>query len=167
MLPSAQVGDWRRGWCLVAILWSWSLIPSVPTGFRALDRFAPHLRHDPAARRYLRCFNTDIYGWLAPLGPGDKATLDGVYDAEVASQDEQVGQFVARLQATGQLERTLLIVCADHGDHLGEKQLVGHSFGAYNEVVRVPLIIHDQGGDFPAGATRDTPVSLRRVFHAS
>ncbi len=136
---------------------------------RQLDRFAPHLRHDPAARRYLRRFNTDIYGWLAPLaaplGPGDKATLDGVYDAEVASQDEQVGRFVERLRAAGQLERTLLIVCADHGDHLGEKQLVGHSFGAYNEVVRVPLIIHDQGGDFPAGATRDTPVSLRRVFH--
>lgn len=136
---------------------------------RHLDRFAPHVRHDPAAQRYLRRFNADIYGWLAPLatplGPSDKATLDGVYDAEVAAQDEQVGRFLEHLRAAGRLERTLLIVCADHGDHLGEKQLVGHAFGAYNEVVRVPLIIHDPSGDFPAGVVRNAPVSLRRVFH--
>ncbi len=134
-----------------------------------LARFGPHIQHDPAARRYLRRFNTDIYGWLAPLavplGPGDKATLDGVYNAEVAGQDEQVGHFLERLRAAGRLDRTLLIVCADHGDHLGEKQLVGHSFGAYNEVARVPLIIYHPGGDLPAGAVREEPVSLRRVFH--
>lgn len=134
-----------------------------------LARFGPHIQHDPAARRYLRRFNTDIYGWLAPLaaplGPGDKATLDAVYNAEVAGQDEQVGRFLDRLRAAGRLERTLLIVCADHGDHLGEKQLVGHSFGAYNEVARVPLIVYHPGGDLPSGALREAPVSLRRVFH--
>lgn len=134
-----------------------------------LARFGPHIQRDPAARRYLRRFNTDIYGWLAPLaaplGPGDKATLDGVYNAEVAGQDEQVGRFLERLRAAGRLERTLLIVCADHGDHLGEKQLVGHSFGAYNEVARVPLIVYHPTGDLPSGALREEPVSLRRVFH--
>jgi arylsulfatase A-like enzyme len=134
-----------------------------------LARFGPHIQRDPAARRYLRRFNTDIYGWLAPLaaplGPGDKATLDGVYNAEVAGQDEQVGRFLERLRAAGRMDRTLLIVCADHGDHLGEKQLVGHSFGAYNEVARVPLIVYHPAGDLPSGTLREEPVSLRRVFH--
>lgn len=138
---------------------------------RHLARFAPHIPGDPAARRYLRRFNSDVYGWLAPLaaplGPGDKATLDGVYDAEVAAQDELVGQFVERLRAAGALDHTLLIVCADHGDHLGEKHLVGHSFAAYNEVVRVPLIVHDPTGELPPGTTRDEPASLRRVFHTA
>lgn len=136
-----------------------------------LQRFAPHVPGDHDARRYLRRFNSDIYGWLAPLatplGPGDKATLDGVYDAEVAGQDEQVGRFLAQLRASGALDRTLLIVCADHGDHLGEKQLVGHSFAAFNEVVRVPLLVRDPSGDLPRGTVREEPVSLRRVFHTA
>jgi arylsulfatase A-like enzyme len=136
-----------------------------------LARFAPHVERDPVARRYLRRFNSDVYGWLAPLstplGPEDKATLDGVYDSEVASQDEQVGRFLATLRSTGVLDRTLLIVCADHGDHLGEKHLVGHSFAAFNEVVRVPLIIRDPADELPSGAVRTEPVSLRRVFHTA
>lgn len=138
---------------------------------RQLARFAPHVPTDPSARRYLRRFNTDVYGWLAPLaaplGPGDKATLDGVYDAEVADQDALVGRFVERLRSAGALDRTLLIVCADHGDHLGEKHLVGHSFAAFNEVVRVPLLIRDPAGDLPRGASPEGPVSLRRVFHTA
>lgn len=136
-----------------------------------LARFAPHVNADPAARRYLRRFNSDVYGWLAPLaaplGPGDKATLDGVYDAEVAGQDELVGRFLATLRQSGALDRTLLVVCADHGDHLGEKHLVGHSFAAYNEVVRVPLIVRDPAGDLPRRTVVDEPVSLRRVFHTA
>jgi arylsulfatase A-like enzyme len=135
------------------------------------SRFAPHIVSDPAARRYVRRFNSDVYGWLAPLsaplGPDDKATLDGIYDAEVATQDEHVGHFLQTLRASGALDRTLLIVCADHGDHLGEKHLVGHSFAAFNEVVRVPLIVRDPSGDLPYGAVRDEPVSLRRVFHTA
>jgi arylsulfatase A-like enzyme len=138
---------------------------------RHVARFAPHVLTDRAARRYLRRFNSDIYGWLAPLsGPIDderKATLDGMYNAEVASQDEQIGAFLRALRAGGRLDRTLLLVCADHGEHLGEKQLIGHNLSLYNELVRVPLLIRDPGGDLPRGATVDSVVSTRRLFHTA
>lgn len=136
---------------------------------RFTERFAPHVLRDTAARRYLRRFNSDVYGWLAPLHTDiddhRKATLDGMYDAEVAYQDEQVGAFLEKLRASGNLDNTLVIICADHGDHLGEKRMIGHSFSLYNELVRVPLIIRDPAGDLPRGAVVDRCVSIRRLFH--
>ncbi len=136
---------------------------------RFIERFAPHILRDKSARRYLNRFNSDIYGWLAPLsGPINsehKQTLDTIYDAEVAHQDERVGAFLDALRHSGRLDRTMIITCADHGDHLGEKQLIGHSFAAYNEVVHVPLLIHDPSGDLPRGGVVDRFVSTRRIFN--
>jgi arylsulfatase A-like enzyme len=138
---------------------------------RFIARHAPHVLTDRAAQRFLRRFNSDIYGWLAPLaGPidaADKATLDGIYNAEVANQDEQLGLFFDRLRAGGALDRALVVVCADHGEHLGEKRLVGHNLSLYNELARTPLIIRDPAGDLPRGVTIAAPVSLRRIFHTA
>jgi arylsulfatase A-like enzyme len=136
---------------------------------RYMERFAPHMLQDRAAQNYLRRFNSDVYGWLAPLAGAlddhQKATLDGMYDAEVACQDEQVGLFLHQLEQAGVLDHTLVIICSDHGEHLGEKQFIGHSLSLYNELVRVPLIIRDPNGDFPRGTETDQIVSTRRLFH--
>ncbi len=136
---------------------------------RFVEQFAPHVLRDKTARTYLRRFNSDIYGWLAPLNSAinaeQKATLDGMYDAEVANQDVHVGAFIDKLRSSGRLEHTLLIICADHGDHLGEKQMMGHGFSLYNELVHVPLIIRDPDGDFPRGTVVERFVSTRRLFN--
>jgi arylsulfatase A-like enzyme len=136
---------------------------------RYIERFAPHVLADRQAQTFLQRFNGDVYGWLAPLtGALDdhqKQTLDGMYDAEVAHQDAQLGEFFQRLRASGQLDRTLVIICADHGEHLGEKQYMGHSLSIYNELVRVPLIIRDPENRLVQGTTVDTVVSTRRLFH--
>ena len=122
-------------------------------------------------RRYLRQFNSDVFGWMAPLADRideqSKAVLDGMYDAEIAYQDELVGDFIEQLRSSGRLDRTLLIVCADHGEHLGEKQLMGHSISLYNTLVHVPLIIRDPDNNFPRGTTVDQVVSTRRIFHST
>ncbi len=132
-------------------------------------RFAPHVLEDPAAQHYLRNFNSDVYGWLAPLAGAldepQKATLDGMYDAEVAHQDEQLGIFFRKLEESGVLEHTLVIICSDHGEHLGEKQFIGHSLSVYNELVQVPLIIRDPQGGLEPGAVVNETVSTRRLFH--
>ncbi|MGA1602705.1 MAG: sulfatase-like hydrolase/transferase, partial [Prochlorothrix sp.] len=132
-------------------------------------RFAPHVLEDRSAQRYLRNFNSDVYGWLAPLAgrldQAQKATLDGMYDAEVAHQDEQLGVFFRKLEESGVLENTLVIVCSDHGEHLGEKQFIGHSLSVYNELVRVPLIIRDPQGRLAPGTVVEETVSTRRLFH--
>ena len=134
-----------------------------------IERFAPHGLKDHRARRYLRRFNSDVYGWLAPL-MGDldeqqKETLHGMYDAEVAGQDIQVGAFFEKLRKAGRIDNTLVIICADHGEHLGEKQLMGHSLSIYNELIQVPLIIRDTSGRFQSGTAREDVVSTRCLFH--
>jgi arylsulfatase A-like enzyme len=138
---------------------------------RHLERVAPEVARSRAAQRFIRRFNSDVFGWLAPLTGGidaeRKAILDGVYNAEVAGQDEQVGRFLERLRRSGRLDRTLLVINADHGEHLGEKQFMGHSFTAYNELLHVPLIVRDPVGDLSHGAVVDDPVSLRRIFHTA
>jgi arylsulfatase A-like enzyme len=136
-----------------------------------VERFAPHVLHDRRAQHYLRHFNTDIYGWYAPLGhtmdDERKAILDGMYNAEVAHQDAQVDRFLEALRNSGKLDDMVIITCADHGDHLGEKQLVGHIFSTYNELVRVPLMVRVPSGDFARGAMVDDFVSTRRIFHTT
>jgi arylsulfatase A-like enzyme len=138
---------------------------------RFLQRFAPDAQRSGAARRFMRRFNADVFGWMAPLSGGidaeRKALLDGIYAAETAAQDELVGQFIERLRSAGRLDQTLLLVVADHGEHLGEKDFMGHSFSAYNELLHVPLIIRDPGGDLPRSSAITSTVSTRRIFHTA
>lgn len=88
-----------------------------------------------------------------------------LYDAEVRAQDRHLGEFLNKLSAHRGSRPVVILITADHGEHLGEKQLFGHGFGAYHVLVHVPLIIHDHTGMFPAAATVDQFVSSRRLFH--
>jgi arylsulfatase A-like enzyme len=136
-----------------------------------VERVAPYFRKDKAAQRFIRQFNSDVFGWLAPLSSvmdkQSKDILDSMYNAEVANQDELVGNFFEKLRTSGALDNTLLIVCADHGEHLGEKQFMGHSISLYDTLVHVPLIIRDPTGHFPRASTVEQVVSTRRIFHTA
>ncbi len=134
-----------------------------------VEKFAPHVLRDRASQRYLRRFNSDVFGWLAPLASKltekEQRTLDEMYCAEVAQEDRLVGEFLDKMRASKRLDQTLLIVTADHGEHLGEKQFIGHGLSLYNELIHVPLIVRDPDGDFPRGSTVEPFVSTRRLFH--
>ncbi len=136
---------------------------------KQVERFAPTLLRNRNARRFLRQFNSDVFGWFAPLAKAmdaeQKQILDGMYDAEVATQDQQVGHFFERLRTSGALDRTLVVICADHGDHLGEHGFIGHSISLYNVLTHVPLIVRDPAGNLARGSVRDDVVSTRRLFH--
>jgi arylsulfatase A-like enzyme/Flp pilus assembly protein TadD len=63
------------------------------------------------------------------------------YDAEVAYADAMVGRLVDALRAAGQLERTLVVVTADHGESLGDHGETTHGLFAYEATLHVPLIV--------------------------
>jgi arylsulfatase A-like enzyme/Tfp pilus assembly protein PilF len=67
------------------------------------------------------------------------------YDAEVAYTDAMLGRFFERLQLAHGLDRTLIVVTADHGESLGEHGESTHGLFAYNATLAVPLIIHGPG----------------------
>ena len=136
---------------------------------RLLRRFLPtehDARQTGALLRWANQLQIDVHNWVdRPLPSSQQAMLNAIYDAEVATQDEQVGAFLQRLREAGRLEQTFLAVVADHGDHLGDKDRVNHAFGVYQSLVHVPLILRDPIGHLASGEVRRDPVSSRRVFH--
>ncbi|MEN9206376.1 MAG: sulfatase [Thermostichales cyanobacterium SZTDM-1c_bins_54] len=132
-----------------------------------IDRFAPYFRRDRSARDFLRRYNREPYRWMAPLpaplSPQQSQLLQDIYLAETSYQDHLLGQVFATLEETGLTDNTLVILCADHGEGLGEHDFVGHAFVVYEELIRVPLILRSPGQSRPSRVT--TPVSLRRLFH--
>ena len=76
--------------------------------------------------------------------------LEARYDAEVKFTDKHVGLILQALRDAGLSERTAVVIFADHGEAFGEHKLGGeplyfHGESLYNEVLRVPLIVHVPG----------------------
>lgn len=71
--------------------------------------------------------------------------------------DHHIGQVLKTLEETGQLESTRIILCADHGEMLGEKGFWGKSV-MYEDAVGIPMIMSGPG--IPTNHRTDTPVSL-------
>jgi arylsulfatase A-like enzyme len=84
------------------------------------------------------------------------------YDDCIAYLDGQLGGLFDELQRRGGLENTLVIVTADHGEHLGDHQLFGHGHSLYRPLLDVPLLVLYPRGA-PAGRRVREPVSLRDV----
>jgi arylsulfatase len=66
------------------------------------------------------------------------------YYANISLIDEGIGKIIQSLDATGALDRTLIVFTSDHGDALGDHGLVYKSF-FYESMAHVPLIIRGPG----------------------
>lgn len=80
---------------------------------------------------------------LGPLGPetgsSDSAILNRL--RMLAAVDEGVGQLLDALADSGQLDNTLFVVAGDHGYFYGEHGLSVERRLAYEEALRIPLIM--------------------------
>ncbi len=96
----------------------------------------------------------DIYAWLE--GVTDPAYPPAQYAAGVSYVDDHVGRVVADLEARGLYDDMLIVLVADHGEHLGEHGVYyGHAL-PYEEVLHVPLIVK-----WPQGRHAGTVVEQR------
>ncbi len=82
---------------------------------------------------------------------------EALYDATVAEVDAAIGRLLQALDESGALDRSIVVLTADHGEGFLEHDVLFHTTGLHDEVVRVPLLIHVPG---LAPRTIDTPVSL-------
>jgi arylsulfatase A-like enzyme len=76
------------------------------------------------------------------------------YDGEILYADHHVGRLLKGLGDLGVLENALVIVTADHGEEFFEHGKDKHGKSAYEEVLRVPFLVHWRD-KVPAGATYD------------
>jgi arylsulfatase A-like enzyme/Flp pilus assembly protein TadD len=73
------------------------------------------------------------------------------YNGEVAYADAQLGRLLAYLRDQGLLDRTLVVVTADHGEGLGDHGEDEHLLFVYDSTLRVPLLMR-LPGKLPAAA---------------
>ncbi|MFH1084670.1 MAG: sulfatase-like hydrolase/transferase, partial [Chloroflexota bacterium] len=126
----------------------------------------PHCPYDPDPR-FLKLFDPEDMPEPAPDAgdtpeirarniAGNKGPWNGVdyavftdahkrkirahYGALVKQIDEQVGDILATLRAQGLLENTVIILSADHGDYLGDHNLIGKG-QFYEASWHVPMLV--------------------------
>ena len=90
------------------------------------------------------------------LSPEEIEHVRALYDGEVAYMDRALGRLLDALEERGELQRTTILLTADHGEELFEHERLGHGYSLYEELVHVPLILVGPG--VPQGIRVDTPV---------
>jgi arylsulfatase A-like enzyme len=90
-----------------------------------LDPHADYLRHD------------DV--------PSFGKTQRDLYDGEVAFTDKHIGRVLDLVAAAPWGKRTAIVVTSDHGEAFGEHKMYRHGFELWEELVRVPLLVHVPG----------------------
>lgn len=83
------------------------------------------------------------------------------YYGMISHMDAEIGRVLKTLEATGQLENTLIIYTADHGLAVGQHGLLGKQ-NLYSHSIRVPSIFAGPG--VPEGKTVDALTYLYDVF---
>ena len=78
-----------------------------------------------------------------------------LYLGTVHDLDRAFGELRRSLERRGLLERGVLIFTSDHGEAFYEHGVLGHGLGVWEELLRVPLLIHAPG------------LAPRRVPHAA
>jgi arylsulfatase A-like enzyme len=81
--------------------------------------------------------------------PYDQLFAHDPYQGEIAYADQSLGELLQELEDAGELERTLVVMTADHGEGRMEHDEMTHAFLAYETCLRVPLIF--SGPELVAG----------------
>lgn len=126
------------------------------------DRFLAWLDQHFAAADAQRPF----FAWIHYFDPHqpyepeaiDRAMAPNPYDAEIAGVDRAIGRILDRLREQKQLDDTLIVVTADHGESLGEHGEKTHAVFVYDATVKVPLLMR-WPQRLPVGEVYAGPVS--------
>ncbi len=96
------------------------------------------------------------------ISDADIQHLVDLYDDEIRYFDSQFELLGQQLDSSRLLDRTLLLLTADHGEEFMEHGQVGHCRGVWDTLTRVPLIVRLPGGS--DGARISAPVQLVDVL---
>lgn len=106
--------------------------------------------------RMIRAFSRQEWTY-SPGFREDLAYITDLYDAEILYTDVFVGKLLEKLEKLALLDSTLIVFTADHGEGLMDHGIVQHGENLFDELLRVPLILHFPDG-FDAGKEITTMV---------
>jgi arylsulfatase A-like enzyme len=84
-------------------------------------------------------------GRMRPPPPAVVDYLRDSYDEEIRTWDEAFADLLGELANEGLLDRTIVVVAADHGEEFLEHGKLTHGEHLYEEILRVPLVIVGPG----------------------
>ena len=106
-----------------------------------LPAYVPALEdHDPFSRRVMDGIEASSIG----LSDEEVRRARRAYLANVSYFDSKIGLIVNTLEETNELDNTIIVVTADHGDMLGERGL-WYKMNFFEHSARVPLIMAGPG----------------------
>ena len=78
--------------------------------------------------------------------PRDRISeVKDIYADSLRYVDVQLGRLISHLKSTGEWERTIFVLSADHGEAFHEHGFGGHGARPYDEISRVPLLVKAPG----------------------
>ncbi|CAN5481731.1 sulfatase-like hydrolase/transferase [soil metagenome] len=83
------------------------------------------------------------------------------YFARITELDTHLGRLVSQLEASGQLDNTIIVYTSDHGRYVGSHGLEGHSAGGFEELFNIPMIV--AGPCVATNQTSDARVGLHEL----
>jgi len=113
---------------------------------RSVQQPATSNQQPPLTRWFAWVHLYDAHAPYDPPAPFRTRFQSSPYDGEIAYVDSCVARLVATLEQGGQLDRTLVVVIADHGEGLGDHGEAEHGLFLYESVLHVPWIMRLPGG---------------------
>lgn len=113
-----------------------------PKPFRERLFDAENLPANPAD--FAVTHTTDIYDEIAMgcnFTTEEWNAIRAAYDACIAHTDAIAGDLFDHIQTLSD-EQTVTVMTADHGDLLGERDLLSHKLVVHDALVNVPLVVH-------------------------
>jgi arylsulfatase A-like enzyme len=106
--------------------------------------------------------NTSTMAWIKERGIRKWQEAVQGYLASISFADAMVGRLIRALDDSGRADQTIIVLWADHGFHLGEKDTWG-KMTLWDETTHVPFIIVAPGVTTP-GSRSDEAVSTLSIF---
>jgi len=103
---------------------------------------------------------------LPELTDDDARYVVDMYDAEIAELDDAIGRVLAAVRASGQWERTVIALVADHGEGLADHGHYHHGYTLFDDQIHIPMIVRVPGAhvgrviERPVGAIDLAPTLL-------
>jgi arylsulfatase A-like enzyme len=97
-----------------------------------------------ARRRRLR----SLPAWeaVATAGPDDLRLYSDLYDGALSWADLHTGRLIEAIDRAGGAKDTIVVVMADHGEHIGEGGLADHQGSLSQTLIHIPCVIRGPDG---------------------